>query len=71
MNRLTNWGEAAENPWRTVVAMCVGGAAGGFLVGYVDHSVGTGLALAVGLAANGAYAVCLVLGLILARSLRS
>ena len=51
MSWLTNWDEAAKRPWRTVVAMSSMGAAGGFVVGYLEgHSVGFGVALAVGFA---------------------
>jgi hypothetical protein len=51
MSWLTNWDEAAKRPWRTVVALCLMGAAGGFAVGFlVDHSVGFAVALAVGFA---------------------
>jgi hypothetical protein len=51
MSWLTNWDEAAKRPWRTVLAMGAMGAAGGFVIGLlVDHSVGFGIALAVGFA---------------------
>jgi hypothetical protein len=51
MSWLTNWDEAAKRPRRTVVAMCAMGAAGGFVVGYLNgHRVGFAVALAVGFA---------------------